>query len=69
MQVTTKTTAYFDGAELRDLIAEVLRKEGHMPKDAKFDVTFTTESHGDPTPLKEAKNLRIQVSWLPTTDK
>lgn len=36
MQVSTKTTVYMDGTELRDVIAAHLRREGVLPEGAKF---------------------------------
>lgn len=62
MQVSTKTTVYLDGGEIRDIVAAHLREKNTLPQDAKFEVSFSTAST-TPTPCKEAKDLRIQVAW------
>ena len=66
MQVSTKTTVYLDGGEIRDIVAAHLRENGTLAKDGKFEVSFSTEST-TPVPCKEAKDLRIQVSWPTST--
>lgn len=67
MQVSTKTTVYLDGTEIRDIVAAHLRENGTLPKDGKFDMAYATPSIAA-APVKEAKDLRIQVSWVPKTD-
>jgi len=71
MRVSTKTTVYLDGTELRDIIAAHLREEGALPKGANFVVHLSlgrevTQADVGKRPglsLDDRDCARVQVEW------
>jgi hypothetical protein len=65
MQVSTKTTVYLDGTEIRELVAQHLRDKGVLPEEAKFTVRVrsVTPTENTEVVLKEPKDCRVQVEW------
>jgi len=65
MQVSTKTTVFLDGTELRDLIAQYLRDQGVLPEKTKFTMKALVTQEGvlHRVDLKETKDMRVSVEW------
>jgi hypothetical protein len=80
MQVTTKTTVYLCGSEIRDILSAHLRSEGVLPEHAKFEMQYTPPlppggmiTSGHPpdrtVEIQAPDSMRVTVSWPQRDDQ